>query len=61
MTNKQHLTRQNLDVAKKRKLYERNRISPNSSENNAIRTNHIKARIDKMQQNSKCWRFGDKD
>ena len=31
MTNKQHLTRENMDVAKKRKLYERNRISPNSS------------------------------
>ena len=30
-TNKQHITRENLDVAKKRKFYERNRISPNSS------------------------------
>ena len=31
MTNKQHLARENLDLAKKRKLKERNRISPNSS------------------------------
>ena len=31
MTNEQHLTRENLDVAKKRKLQERNGISPNSS------------------------------
>ena len=30
-TNKQHLTQENLDRAKKRKLYQRNRISPNSS------------------------------
>ena len=28
---------------------------------NAIRTNHIKARIDKTQQNSKCRRCGDRD
>ena len=29
--------------------------------NNAIRTNHIKARIDKTQQNSRCRLCGDKD
>ena len=29
--------------------------------NNAIRTNHIKARIDKTQQNSKCTLCGDRD
>ena len=28
--------------------------------NNAIRTNHIKARIDKTQKNSKCRLCGDK-
>ena len=32
-----------------------------AAQNNAIRTNHIKARIDKMQQNSKCWLYGDRD
>ena len=32
-----------------------------AAKNNAIRTNHIKARIDKTQQNSKCWRCGDRD
>ena len=32
-----------------------------AAQNNAIRTNHIKARIDKMQQNSKCRRCGDRD
>ena len=29
--------------------------------NNAVRTNHIKARIDKMQQNSKCRLCSDRD
>ena len=29
--------------------------------NNARRTNHIEARIDKTQQNRKCWLSGDKD
>ena len=32
-----------------------------TAENNAIRTNHIKARIDKTQQNSKCRLCGDRD
>ena len=32
-----------------------------AAQNSAIRTNHIKARIDKMQQNSKCRLCGDKD
>ena len=31
------------------------------AQNSAIRTNHIKARIDKTQQNSKCWLYGDRD
>ena len=29
-------------------------------QNNAIRTNHIKVRIDEMQQN-RCWLCGDRD
>ena len=32
-----------------------------AAQNNAIRTNHIKARIDKTQQNSKCRLWGDTD
>ena len=32
-----------------------------AAQNNAIRTNHIKVRIDKMQQNSKCRLCGDRD
>ena len=32
-----------------------------AAQNNAIRTNHIKARIDKTQQNSKFRLIGDRD
>ena len=32
-----------------------------AAENNAIRTNHIKARIDKTRQNSKCSSCGDRE
>ena len=32
-----------------------------AAQNNAIRTNHIKGRIDSTQQNSKCRLYGDKD
>ena len=32
-----------------------------ATQNNAIRTNHIKARIDKTQQNSECRLCGDRD
>ena len=32
-----------------------------SVQNNTVRTNHIKARIDKTQQNSKCRLCGDRD
>ena len=31
------------------------------AQNNAIRTNYVKTKIDKMQQNSKCWLPGDRD
>ena len=32
-----------------------------AAQNNAVRTSHIKARIDKTQENSKCRLYGDKD
>ena len=32
-----------------------------AAQDNAVRTNHIKARIDKTQQNSKCKLCGDRD
>ena len=54
MTNKQYFTRQNLDMAKKGNFKRETESLLIAAQNNAIRTNHIKARIDKMQQNSKC-------
>ena len=61
IANKQHLTRENLEVAKK-KILKRETESPLIVEqNNAIRTNHVKARIDKTQQNSKYRLCSDKD
>ena len=32
-----------------------------AAQNNTIKTNHIKARIDKMQQKSRCWLCCDRD
>ena len=32
-----------------------------TEQNNNIRTNHIKTRMDKTEQNSKCWLCGDRD
>ena len=32
-----------------------------AAQDNAMRTNYINARIDKIQQNSKCWLCGDRD
>ena len=32
-----------------------------AAQDKAMRTNHIKARIDKSQQNSKCRLYGDRD
>ena len=46
---------------KKGKPQEQNRISSNSSTKQSIRTTCIEARIDKTQQNSKCWLCGDRD
>ena len=47
-TNKQHLTPENLDFTRDTESL------LIAAQDNAIRTNHIKARIDKTQQNSKC-------
>ena len=61
MTNKQHLIREIPYVGKKKKPCERKMISPSSSKSNAIRINHIKAIIDKTQQNIKCTLCGNRD
>ena len=61
MNNKQHLTRQNLDMAKKGNFNWETESLLIAAQKSAIRTNHIKARIDKTQQNSKCRLCGDRD
>ena len=32
-----------------------------AAQNNTIRTNYIKVKIDNKQQNRKCWSHGDRD
>ena len=55
MINKQHVKRQNLDMAEKRKFKERNRISPNSS------TKQRHKNQSNQSENSKCSVCGDRD
>ena len=50
-----------MGMVKTRKFKGRNRISQIAVQNNAIRTNHIKVRIDRTLQNSKCRLCGDRD
>ena len=46
----------------RKRNFKRETESPRiAAQNNAVRTNHIKARIDKTQQNSKCRLCGDED
>ena len=61
-TNKHHLTRENLDLAKgKKNLKLVTESLLIAAQANAIRTNHINARIDKTQLNSKCRLCGDRE
>ena len=46
---------------RKRNLKKETKSHQIAAKHNAIRTNHIKARIDKTQQNSKCRLYGDWD
>ena len=61
MIKKRHLSRENVDVAKKGNLKRETESLPIALQNNAIRTNHIKARIDKTQQNSRFRLYGERD
>ena len=48
-------------MAKKRETLREKQSLLIAAQNNAIRTNHIKERIDEMQQNSRCRLYGDRD
>ena len=61
MKNNRHLNWENSDVAKKGILKREIESILIAVQSNAIRTNHIKARIDKTQQNSRCWLCGDRE
>ena len=50
----------NLDMAKKRNFMRETESLLIAAQNNAVRTNHTKMRIDKTQQNSKCRLCGDR-
>ena len=52
---------ENLGLAKKGNLKRETESLLIAAQDNDIRTNHIKARIDKTQQNSKCRLCGDRD
>ena len=61
--NKRNLTRENRVTANKSKPNENNWIPSDSSaaQSNAIMTNYVKAKIDKMQQKSIYRLWGDRD
>ena len=49
------LAKEDLDMATKKKLYEKNWISSNSSTKQTyMETNYVKAKIDNTQQNITC-------
>ena len=60
-TTNKHLTRQNLTWLRKGKFKRETESLLMAAQNSAIRTNHIKTRIDKTQQNSKCRLCVDRD
>ena len=53
------IAQENLDVAKKRHFKRETDSLLIAAQNNVRRTNQIKARIDKTQQNIQCWLCGD--
>ena len=59
--NKRHLTQENVDEAKKENFKRETEFLLITAQNNAIRTNHFKARIEKTQQNNSCSLCGDSD
>ena len=61
MTNKWNLTRENGKVANKGNFKRKTESFLIAAQNNAIWTYHIRTRIDKVQQNSKCRFSGERD
>ena len=61
VANKRNIRHEFLDLAKKGKPYERNWISSIVAQNNIIRTNYFKSKIDKTQQINKFRLCRDRD
>ena len=61
MTNKWHLIQKKWIWLRKGNFKRETESLLIAAQNNVIRTNHIKARLDKIQQNSRCRLCGDKD
>ena len=55
------LREKNLYISKKRKFKRETESLLIAVQNNTVKTNNIKVRIDKTQQNTKCRLFGDRD
>ena len=60
VTNKWHFTREDLEVAKWNLKRETESLLK-ATQNNAIRTNYIIAKINQTEQNSICGLYGDRD
>ena len=61
MTHKQNSHEKTWTWQRKRNFKRETESLLITAQKNAIRTNHIKARIDKTQQNSRCTLCGDRD
>ena len=61
MTNKQYITRQNLAWLRKGNFKRETESLLIAAQDSTQRTNHIKVRIDKTQQNSNCRLCGERD
>ena len=58
-TNRQNLTRENLDTITKRNLKRETESFLRAVENKTIKTHYDKEKIENMQQNNKCRWCGD--
>ena len=60
-TNKQNLYWETFDIVRKKHFKKKTESLLIAAQNNITRTNYVKARIDKVQQNSGWRLYGDRD
>ena len=61
VTNKRNLMRKNLDITKRGKFKKETEYLFLAAQNNAIKTNYVKTKMDKTHQNSRCRVCYDRD